>query len=254
MTARKPRIVSNLISILALATAGLAASASALAQGTPPVEGRQYSRLNPVVPQSTPPGTVEVTEVFSYGCPACWQALPTVNKLKKLLPPKAVLTYVHASFNPAEAWPMFQRAFLTAQTMGIAEKTHDQMFDAVWRTSEIPLVDKASGRIRSPLPTIEDAAKFYERAAGVKAADFVATSKSFAVETKIAQTERLFRAYRADSTPTFVVAGKYKIEPRNAGGYEEAIQVIRYLVDRELAALGGGAPAAAPAAAPAKAK
>ena len=226
MTPRKPRIVSNLISILALATAGIASTATAFAQGAgvAPVEGRQYSRLNPAVPQSTPPGTVEVTEVFSYGCPACWQALPTVNKLKKALPPKAVLTYVHASFNPAEAWPMFQRAFLTAQTMNIAEKTHDQMFDAIWRTNEIPLVDKASGRIRNPLPTIDDVAKFYERVAGVKAADFVATSKSFAVETKIAQTEKLFRAYRADSTPTFVVAGKYKIEPRNAGGYDDAIE------------------------------
>ena len=80
--------------------------------------------------------------------------------------------------------------------------------------------------------------RFYAAHAGVKAEDFVAASKSFAVETKIGQTEKLIRAYRADSTPTFVVAGKYKVEPRNAGSYDEVMKVILYLVNHELAEMG----------------
>jgi thiol:disulfide interchange protein DsbA len=239
-------ISRRIVSILALigsVVAAMAYSTASLAQAAPYVEGRQYTRLSPAVPTSTAPGTVEVVEVFSYGCPACWQALATANKLKKSLPARAQLVYVPASWNPSEAWPMFQRAFITAQSLGIAEKTHDQMFDAIWRTGEIPLVDKATNRIYPKLPTIEDAAKFYARTAGIKAEDFVATSRSFAVETRVQQADRLVRAYRADSTPTFVVAGKFKVEPRNAGGYEEVIGIIRFLVDRELAS---AAPAAAP--------
>lgn len=239
------RISRRKVSGLALAALGAAAiglpAGGALAQGAPYVEGRHYTRLTPAVPVSTPPGIVEVVEVFSYGCPACWQAQPVVNKLKAALPARARMVYVPASFIPAEAWPMFQRAYVTAQAMGIADKAHDQMFDAIWRTGEIRLVDRTTNRIVSPLPTIEDAARFYARVAGVKAEDFVATSKSFAVETKVQQAERLVRAYRADSTPTFVVHGKYKLEPRAVGSYDEAIKLILFLVDRELASMGNAA-------------
>ena len=31
---------------------------------------------------------------------------------------------------------MFQRAYLAAQSLGIAERTHQAMFDAVWKTGE----------------------------------------------------------------------------------------------------------------------
>ena len=220
----------------------LATISTALAQTPAPaaaqfVEGRHYTRLTPAVPQSTPPGTVEVTEVFSYGCPACFQASTFVARLKKQLPAKAQMTYVPAAWIAAEAWPMFQRAYLTAQALGIAEKTHDDVFQAIWRTGEIPLTDPATGRMRRPLPTIEDAAKFYAAHAGVKAEDFVAASKSFAVETKVGQAEKLVRAYRAESTPTFIVAGKYKVA--SLGSYDEVMTVVRFLVDREIAEMGG---------------
>jgi len=232
------RTIVSAVAVIGATLGASAALAQAPAGGTPAlVEGKHYTRITPAVPQSTPPGTVEVTEVFSYGCPACFQASGFVAKLKKSLPPKAVMTYVPASWIQAEAWPMFQRAYLTAQAMGIAEKTHDEMFQAIWRTGEIPLTDPATGRIRRPLPTIEDAAKFYAKHAGVKAEDFVATSKSFAVETRIGQAEKLVRAYRAESTPTFVVAGKYKVA--TLGSYDEVIGVVRALVDRELAEIGG---------------
>jgi thiol:disulfide interchange protein DsbA len=213
----------------------------AAAQAAPFVEGRHFTRLTPAVPPSTPPGTVEVVEVFSYGCPACWQALPVLQRMKKLLPAKAQFVYIPASFKPSEAWPMFQRAYLTAQALGVADKVHEEMFDAIWRTGEIPLVDTATGRMRPRLPTIEDAARFYAKRTGVKEADFVAASKSFAVETRVTQAEKLMRAYRVDSTPTFVVAGKYKV---NGGSYEDIIAITKYLVDRELAS----APPAAAAA------
>jgi thiol:disulfide interchange protein DsbA len=232
MTDRFRRIVSSVLAIAALAVAAPGLAAQANYQ-----EGRHFTRLSPAVPQSTPPGTVEVVEVFSYGCPACWQAAPMVAKLKSQLPKQAQMVYVPASFIPSEAWPMFQRAYLTAQAMGVADKVHDQVFDAIWRTREIPLTDPATGRIRAKLPTIEDAAKFYARTTGVKVEDFVATSKSFAVETKVQQAERLVRAYRADSTPTFIVAGKYKVNLDATGGYDGAIALIRWLVDREIAAM-----------------
>jgi len=36
---------------------------------------------------------------------------------------------------------MFQRATCTAQTLGILDRTHDAMFDAVWKTGELAISD-----------------------------------------------------------------------------------------------------------------
>jgi thiol:disulfide interchange protein DsbA len=198
------------------------------------VEGTHFSRLTPAVPTSTPAGVVEVVEVFSYGCVGCFQAQPAVKKLKASLPAQCRLVYVPASFIPSEAWPMFQRAYLTAQALGIADRTHDVVFDAIWRTGEIPLLDPTMRRMRNPLPTIDAAAQFYSRHAGVSVADFLTASKSFAVETRIGQSERLVRAYRADSTPTFVVNGKWKVESRALRTYDDLVQIVLFLVAKEM--------------------
>ena len=106
----------------------------AAAADTPWTEGRNYFLINPARPPAVGAGKVEVTEVFSYGCPACNLFVPEMHKLKQALPANAVLTYIPASFNPAEDWPMFQKAFFTAQMLGVAEQAHDAMFDAVWKT------------------------------------------------------------------------------------------------------------------------
>ena len=72
-------------------------------------------------------------EVFSYGCPACFQFQPVAIKLAASLPANAKMVYLPASFNPSEDWPMFQRAYYAAQALGVADKTHDAMYDAVWK-------------------------------------------------------------------------------------------------------------------------
>ena len=74
-----------------------------------------------------------------------------MNKLKASLPSDTVMNYLHASFIPQEAWPMFQQAWLTAKALGIAEGTHDMMFAAIWETSEIPLLDPQH-QARAPTP------------------------------------------------------------------------------------------------------
>jgi thiol:disulfide interchange protein DsbA len=209
---------------------GVAAFAHAATTWT---EGKNYFLVVPPRPTSVGPGKVEVTEVFSYGCPACNLFIPEMHKLKQALPPNAVLDYLPASFNSAEDWPMFQLAFLTAQTLGVADKTHDAMFGAVWNTGELATVDPATQRIKSRQPTLEDAARFYNRQAGVPVDKFLATAKSFTVDTKVRTTEDLIQAYKVDRTPTIVVAGKYRLHPESAGGADQVIELVKFLVAKE---------------------
>lgn len=210
-----------------------AANAAATHEATNWTEGKHYFAVNPPRIPSVAPGKVEVTEVFSYGCPACNLFVPVMHKLKQTLPANAVLTYLPASFNPSEDWPMFQLAFCTAQALGVAEQTNDAMFDAVWKTGELAVIDPVTQRIKSHLPTLEDAARFYNRAAGVPIDKFLSTAKSFAVDTKVRSAEDAIQAYRVDRTPTIIVNGKYRLHVESAGGNDELIELVKWLVVKE---------------------
>ncbi|WP_447737243.1 thiol:disulfide interchange protein DsbA/DsbL [Rhodanobacter soli] len=199
------------------------------------VEGKNYFRIDPAQPTSHP-GKIEVTEVFSYGCPACNGFHSTADQIARSLPPNAVMNYLAASFRPDENWPMYQRAFYAAQALDLVGKTHDAMFDAVWKSGELSTYDlKASGlKPRSAWPTIEDAAKFYAKY-GVDPKEFVGVANSFTVNTKMKRADDLMKAYGVDSTPTMIVNGKYRFTASSAGGYAQSIELTQWLVAKEAA-------------------
>jgi thiol:disulfide interchange protein DsbA len=214
----------------------LALILSAAAHAADPWQaGRHYFLVSPPQRTSVPAGKIEVAEVFSYGCPFCAQILPVIHKLKAALPANAQLVYLPASFLPNEDWPMYQRAFFTAQALGILEKTHEAMFDAVWKTGELAFADPTTHKFKSPLPGIEDAAKIYAKVAGVKEADFLAASKSFGVDAKMRGADAFVKATQSLSTPTFIVNGKYRLDASSAGSYDNVIEVVKFLIAKESA-------------------
>jgi thiol:disulfide interchange protein DsbA len=86
-----------------------------------------------------------------------------------------------------------------------------------------------------PAPSIEDAARFYARVAGVKPETFIATANSFGVDVKIRQADQLIRAAQVDQTPTIVVNGKYRVTVSSAGDDEKLIELVKWLVSQESA-------------------
>jgi len=211
----------------------LAATVQAADVPVPWEAGKHYFVIDPPQRSEGTAGKIEVTEVFSYGCPACNFAHTFIAKIAKGLPANAVMTFVPASFKPNEDWPMFQRAYLTAQSLGVADKAHEAMFDAVWKPDAPLAIMNADGRsLKNPLPTIDDAAKFYAKY-GVKAEDFVGTANSFTINTKMKQADAFVRNTGTDSTPTIVVGGKYRLTYVSAGSdWNLMEQLIHYLIQQ----------------------
>ena len=227
---------------------GLAATANAATYEA----GKHYDLLPQAQRTNVAPGKVEVMEVFSYGCPACDHFQATMKKLKAALPANAQLVYLPASWNAPENWPTFQRAYLTAKSLGVAEKAHDQMFDAIWNTGELGILEgTTTGRPKSNLPTIEDIARFYQRTTGANPADFVAASKSFSVDLKMRQADAQIIAMKVTGTPTLVVNGKYRLNNDYLKTADDVIGLVKFLVAKEA---GGDKPAQSPAAAAPAAK
>jgi len=196
-------------------------------------EGVHYFAVTPPQRTNVPAGKVEVMEVFSYACPACNGFQPIMKQLKYSLPANAQITYLPASFIPTEDWPVFQRAYFAADALGLVNKTHDAMFDAVWNTGELAVSDPITHQLKKPLPSIEDIARFYARTAGVKPETFLATAKSFGVDTKMKIADAQIGAMQALSTPTLIVNGKYRLTSQNVRSYDELIALVKYLVAKE---------------------
>ena len=198
------------------------------------VEGKNYFLIEPSQAKVSNTDKIEVAEVFSYGCPACNQFHPTMNKLVQELPANAAVAYLPASFMPQENWPMLQRAFLTAQALGVADKANDAMYDAVWKSQELSAMQGAGLKPASALPTLDDAAKVYAKF-GADPKEFVAVANSFAINTKVKRADDLMKAYGVEETPTIVIDGKYRFTARSAGGYDQAVELAKWLVSKEAA-------------------
>jgi protein dithiol oxidoreductase (disulfide-forming) len=221
------RCIAAMFGVLAIALALDSRAAQTWTQG------RNYILLSPAQPTTVPSGKVEVMEVFSYGCPACNGFQPVVEQLKRSLPANAQMVFLPASFNSAEDWPMFQRAYFAAESLGIAERTHQSMFDAVWKTGELAVSDPVTHRLRSPQPSIEDAARCYGRLTGVKPETFLSAASSFAVDMKIRAAEAQIAAMRVPGTPCIVVNGKYRVNLDSLRGADDLVDLVKYLVAKE---------------------
>ncbi len=127
---------------------------------------------------------------------------------------------------------MYQRAWYTAQAMGIGEANHQKMFAAVWETKQVALLD-AENRIRKPLPTIQEAARFYARTASVKEAEFLKIANSPAINAQMKRADQLIATWRVPGTPAIVINGRYLINNDVAQKWEDIQAVTLFLVGLE---------------------
>lgn len=205
--------------IVLLAGLALAAAGVVQAADSPEwVEGKNYQVISPVVATHSD-NKVEVVEVFSYACPHCAHFQPYAEKIKAELPKGAVYVNKPAVFS--QQWEPYARGFLAAKAMGVAEQSHQALFDALHRD-------------RKPIRTLDDLGKFYAQY-GVSAGEFVSTAESFVITNQLQQDVAWEREAGVAGTPTIIIDGKYRLDAGTAGGNEQVVKLTEYLVSKELA-------------------
>ncbi len=205
-----------LAGLLFIAAGANAADAAGSATAPAWEEGKNYFPIDPPQPTASG-GRIEVLEVFSYACSHCAHFQPYAEQIKAALPDYARFDYMPAIFNAQ--WEPYARAYYTAQSLGVLDKTHQALFDALHRDHK-------------PLRTIEDLAGFYAEH-GVDRAKFLATAGSFEVESKLQRAMAMVKNYGVDGTPSVIVNGRYRVTTQAAGGYPQLIELVGYLVKKE---------------------
>ena len=84
-----------------------------------------------------------------------------------------------------------------------------------------------------PIRTVDDIANWFTKF-GVTKEQFLAAYGSKETDAKIAKAKALVPGWKVDSTPSLVVAGKWRVT--GASGGPQMFAIVDHLVARELAA------------------
>lgn len=202
---------------LALGASSLPALWTGAAMAQPqPVEGKEFTRLQPPGPVSAPAGKVEALEFFGYWCPHCHAFEPSLDAWVRKLPADVVFRRVPVSFGPPHE--PFQKLYYALEAMGQLDTMHRKVFNAI-HLQKLRL-DKDADLQTLAKENNLDFAKLKD------------TMASFSVATKSNQAKQLANAYKLDGVPTLAVQGRFITSVGQAGGHERALQVMDALIQR----------------------
>ena len=204
-------------SLGAAASSLFVAAGPAAAQGGP-VEGKQFTKVDPPVPVIVP-GKIEVIEFFSYACPHCNVFEPTVEAWAKKLPADVAFHRVPVPF--LMNFENLMRTYYALETMGQVGLMQRKVFTAIH-------VDH--NYLEKPADIVALMVKN-----GIDAAKFTSVFNSFSVASSVTRAKKLFAAYKIDGVPTVTVQGRFATSPGLAGGLEQTMDVVDYLIQRSRA-------------------
>jgi thiol:disulfide interchange protein DsbA len=196
------------ILVSALAALPFAAPLVATAQGP------GYGELKPPQPVESG-GRIEVLEFFWYGCPHCYSLEPVIEAWSRRLPSDVQFRRVPAVFN--DRWALDAVIFYTLDSLGLLEKLHRPLFDAIHRD-----------RLRTDNKAARDE---WLAKNGVDVKKFDENFKSFGVQSKVKRAAQQTVAYKIDGTPAMAVQGRYTVSAEQGGSQQGMLQTVDRLVD-----------------------
>ena len=201
--------MKKLLSILMLLI-----STTAVADGPKP--GAEFDAVaQPITTDVT--SKIEVMEVFWYGCIHCYQMEAPLNAWVKKLPADVYFKRMPAL--PRADWAPMAKAFFAMETLGVQEKLHTQLFEAVHKQKTLN-------------PTDEKAAiDWVTKASGMDKLKVEQAFKSFTINTNLNRAAQIFRSSGATGVPSLIIDGKFITSSTMSGGNAEALKVADYIID-----------------------
>ncbi|CAG0977247.1 Thiol:disulfide interchange protein DsbA [Methylophilaceae bacterium] len=182
-----------------------------------PMAGVEYNTTTQEIPTDNA-GKIEVTELFWYGCPHCHQLDPQLHAWVKKLP--ADVYFKRVPGLPRPDWAPMAKAYYAMETLGVLEKLHTKLFDAIHKQKSLK-------------PTDEKAAiDWVTKEGGLDRAKVQAAFNDFTSNTKLNRAAQIFRASGATGVPALIIDGKYITSSTMAGGNLQALNVADFLIEK----------------------
>ncbi len=180
-----------------------------------PQLGKDFDKTLQAIPTDNP-SKIEVTEIFWYGCIHCYHMDPLLNTWVKKLP--ADVAFKRMPGLPQPAWAPMAKAFYAMDDLKLSDKLHTALFDAIHKEKTLD-------------PTNELAAiDWMTKKSGLDKSKVEAAFKSFSMNNKLNQAAQYFRATGATGVPSFIINGQFITSSTMAGGNEQALKTVDYIV------------------------
>ena len=187
------------------------------ANATKYIEGVHYEQLPYPVTTNVEPGSIEVVEIFWYGCPHCYELEPYIDKWLKSKPQNVVFTRLPAVFN--KLWEVHAKAYYALFLMEALDQANRIIFEGM----------HAQGRL---LKNLDSITRFLKQN-NIDDKKFASLYVADDVKKLVSEAGDLVDAYDIHGVPAIIVDGKYRVTGKMAGSYQGMLDITDYLVKRE---------------------
>jgi len=162
---------------------------------------------------------MELVEAFSYLCSHCNTFEPYISAWKKRKPENVGFRRIPVVFGRG-SWELYARGYVTAEMMNVGEEAHTALMDRLWKEKNV-------------MRSMDELAAFYSQF-GVDKEKFLATSGSFAVETRMKRDQQKVQSFGITGTPSLILNGKYRIAGNAAvPNFDVMLDVVDFLIASE---------------------
>jgi thiol:disulfide interchange protein DsbA len=180
-----------------------------------PQVGNEFRQTAQAIPTDNA-NKIEVTEIFWYGCPHCHQLEPYLAAWVKKLPEDVYFKRVPGL--PQPAWSPMAKAYYAMESLGVLEKLHVKLFEALHKQRAFRPDDEAA------------VIAWITKEGGLDRKKVEAAFNSFSTNTKLMKAAQIFRASGATGVPSLVIDGKYVTSSTMAGGNQQVLKVADHII------------------------
>ena len=157
-------------------------------------------------------GVVEVSETFWYGCNACYQFNPAVDKWSERQGSDVVFTKIPVTWG--QIHQLHASLYYTIEALNLDPSTHSAVFVTIHKEGNFLQSQKAIQNFLSKFGVAPEVSAQY--------------LNSFTVKQRVNRSIKHSRQLKVSSVPMMIVDGKYIIESK--GSYENILKVVDYVV------------------------
>ena len=180
-----------------------------------PQPGINFKPTKEVIPTESK-DKIEVVELFWYGCVHCSNMDPYLDKWADNLPKDVTFKRIPAI--PRKDWVASAKAYYALESLGLLNKLHEKLFDAIHK-EKIFKHDNTKALIN----WIALNGKLDKK-------EVEAAFNSFSMKSKLSRSFKIFKAAGATGVPTMIIDGKYFTSSTMAGGEQNAIDIINFII------------------------
>ena len=167
-------------------------------------------------PYKTRGNKIEVIEFFSYACIVCYRFDPMIAIWAK--ENEDIVKFLRSPLSGNETWRRMAQHYYALERLEALEDNHDSFFHAVHKKKL----------------TISSPARLAKWAEEQSILEYEEALQSIYIKSKLTSADQLARRLKIASVPALLVNGKYSITISDKVGTTRMLEILDYLVKKDL--------------------